>query len=121
MNNQTDSEKLNAIPIGINADGLRHETDWMGAIDVPADRYWGAQTKRSLVHFSIGDDRMPKRVYHAYGYVKKTAALVNAVDRLQQWKTDAIVPVRGDGDGLHPGDRRGQRRGFRRQPGQFRA
>jgi fumarate hydratase class II len=38
----------------------------------------GAQTQRSLVHFSIGDDRMPKRVYHAYGYVKKAAALVNA-------------------------------------------
>jgi fumarate hydratase, class II len=38
----------------------------MGEIDVPADRYWGAQTQRSLIHFSIGDDRMPKRVYHAY-------------------------------------------------------
>lgn len=47
----------------------------MGEIDVPADRYWGAQTQRSLIHFSIGDDRMPKRVYHAYGYVKKAAAL----------------------------------------------
>jgi len=43
----------------------------MGGIDVPADRYWGAQTQRSLGHFAIGDDRMPKRVYHAYGYVKK--------------------------------------------------
>jgi hypothetical protein len=48
----------------------------MGEIDVPADRYWGAQTQRSLVHFSIGDDRMPKAVYHAYGYVKKAAAMV---------------------------------------------
>ena len=47
----------------------------MGSISVPADRYWGAQTERSLLHFSIGDDRMPKRVYHAYGYVKKAAAL----------------------------------------------
>jgi fumarate hydratase class II len=51
-------------PIGIDATGERHETDSMGGIDVPADRYWGAQTQRSLVHFSIGDDRMPKRVYH---------------------------------------------------------
>jgi fumarate hydratase class II len=50
----------------------------MGEIDVPADRYWGAQTARSLIHFSIGDDRMPKDVYHAYGYVKKAAAHVNA-------------------------------------------
>lgn len=45
----------------------------MGAVEVPADRYWGAQTQRSLVHFSIGDDRMPKAVYHAYGYDKAAA------------------------------------------------
>jgi fumarate hydratase class II len=64
----------------------------MGAIDVPADRYWGAQTQRSLVHFSIGDDHMPKAVYSAYGYVKKAAALVNsAAGRLPRWKADAIV------------------------------
>jgi fumarate hydratase class II len=63
--------KLLDLPIGISASGLRHETDSMGGIDVPADRYWGAQTQRSLVHFSIGDDHMPKAVYHAYGYVKR--------------------------------------------------
>jgi fumarate hydratase class II len=83
---------LHDIPIGIAAAGQRHETDSMGGIDVPADRYWGAQTQRSLVHFAIGDDHMPKRVYHAYGYVKKAAALVNAeAGRLAQWKADAIV------------------------------
>src|SRR5713226_1970545 len=83
---------LRDLPIGIDAEGQRHETDSMGGIDVPADRYWGAHTQRSLVHFSIGDDRMPKRVYHAYGYVKKAAALVNAAaGRLPQWKADAIV------------------------------
>jgi hypothetical protein len=83
---------LHDIPIGIDATGLRHETDSMGGIDVPADRYWGAQTQRSLVHFSIGDDHMPKAVYHAYGYVKKAAALVNAAaGRLPRWKADAIV------------------------------
>jgi fumarate hydratase class II len=83
---------LRDIPIGIDATGRRRETDSMGSIDVPADRYWGAQTQRSLVHFSIGDDRMPKRVYHAYGYVKKAAALVNAAaGRLARWKADAIV------------------------------
>jgi len=83
---------IHDIPIGIDAAGMRHETDSMGGIDVPADRYWGAQTQRSLVHFSIGDDRMPKRVYHAYGYVKKAAALVNAAaGRLPQWKAEAIV------------------------------
>lgn len=83
---------IRKTPIGIDATGTRRETDSMGDIEVPADRYWGAQTQRSLVHFSIGDDHMPKRVYHAYGYVKKAAALVNqAAGRLPQWKADAIV------------------------------
>src|SRR5258705_1954583 len=91
MNDQTHPE-LHDIPIGIRATGMRRETDSMGEIEVPADRYWGAQTQRSLVHFSIGDDRMPKRIYHAYGYVKKAAALVNAAaGRLPQWKAEAIV------------------------------
>ncbi|MGC2413426.1 MAG: class II fumarate hydratase [Stellaceae bacterium] len=80
------------IPIGFEATGSRHETDSMGEIAVPADRYWGAQTQRSLVHFAIGEDRMPKRLYHAYGHVKKAAALVNAAaGRLAQVKADAIV------------------------------
>jgi fumarate hydratase class II len=84
--------KLLDLPIGINATSQRHETVSMGGIDVPAERYWGAQTQRSLVHFSIGDDQMPKAVYHAYGYVKKAAALVNAAaGRLPRWKADAIV------------------------------
>jgi len=91
MNDQTHPE-LHETPIGIDATGMRRETDSMGEIEVPADRYWGAQTQRSLVHFSIGDDRMAKRVYHAYGYVKKAAALINAAaGRLAQWKADAIV------------------------------
>ena len=91
MNDQTHPE-LHETPIGIDATGMRRETDSMGEIEVPADRYWGAQTQRSLVHFSIGDDRMPRRVYHAYGYVKKAAALINAAaGRLAQWKADAIV------------------------------
>src|SRR6201993_4962713 len=91
MNNQ-EQPILHDIPIGIDAGGQRHETDSMGGIEVPADRYWGAQTERSLVHFSIGNDRMPKRVYHAYGYVKKAAALVNAAaGRLPSWKADAIA------------------------------
>jgi fumarate hydratase class II len=84
--------KLLDLPIGISASGYRHETDSMGTIDVPADRYWGAQTQRSLIYFSIGDDRMPKAVYHAYGYIKKAAALVNAAaGRLEQWRADAII------------------------------
>jgi fumarate hydratase class II len=80
------------LPIGIPATGVRREFDSMGPVDVPADRYWGAQTERSLHHFDIGDDRMPKEVYHAYGYVKKACALVNAAaGRLPDFKRDAIV------------------------------
>src|SRR5687767_15586348 len=55
----------------------RVETDTMGAIEVPADRYWGAQTERSLHHFNIGDDKMPREMIRALGILKKAAALVN--------------------------------------------
>jgi fumarate hydratase, class II len=55
----------------------RVETDTMGKIEVPADRYWGAQTARSLIHFAIGDDVMPRPVVRAFGVLKKAAALVN--------------------------------------------
>ena len=91
MNEET-HPKLDDLPIGIGGTGMRRQTNSMGEIELPADRCWGAQTQRSLVHFSIGDDRLPKPVYHAYGYVKKAAALVNAAaGRLPQWKADAIV------------------------------
>jgi fumarate hydratase class II len=55
----------------------RTESDSMGPIEVPADRYWGAQTQRSLHHFSIGDDRMPKQVIRGMALLKKAAATVN--------------------------------------------
>lgn len=86
--------RILGLPVGLTATGSRRETDSMGEIEVPADRYWGAQTQRSLLHFSIGDDRMPKAVYHAYGYVKKAAALVNGrAGRLPGWKADLIARV----------------------------
>ncbi|MFD7608074.1 class II fumarate hydratase [Streptomyces mirabilis] len=88
----TPTPQIVDLPIGIEAEGVRQEFDSMGTVEVPADRYWGAQTQRSLLHFSIGGDRMPKEVYHAYGYVKKAAALVNAAaGRLPEWKQQAIV------------------------------
>src|SRR5437870_1501297 len=55
----------------------RSETDSMGEIEVPADKYWGAQTERSLIHFNIGDDRMPRGLIRAFGILKKACALVN--------------------------------------------
>src|SRR5439155_18135873 len=73
----------------------RTETDSMGPVEVPADRYWGAQTQRSLEHFPIGDpsaERMPIEVIHAMGLLKKAAAMVNAADgRLEGKLADAIV------------------------------
>src|SRR5712692_8975271 len=55
----------------------RTETDSMGKMEVPADRYYGAQTARSLVHFAIGKDTMPVELIRAFGILKKAAALVN--------------------------------------------
>src|SRR5688500_8968075 len=55
----------------------RIESDSMGEIEVPPDKYWGAQTQRSLLHFNIGDDKMPREMIRALGILKKAAALVN--------------------------------------------
>ena len=55
----------------------RTESDSMGKIDVPADRYYGAQTARSLIHFAIGKDTMPPELIRSFGFLKKAAALVN--------------------------------------------
>ena len=70
----------------------RVETDSMGEIEVAADRYWGAQTQRSLIHFNIGDDRMPREMIRALGVLKKAAALVNReLGKLDEEKTRLIA------------------------------
>jgi fumarate hydratase class II len=70
----------------------RTETDSMGAIDVPSDKYWGAQTQRSLLHFDIGEDKMPPELIRAFGTLKKAAALVNHdLGKLPEDKTRLIV------------------------------
>jgi fumarate hydratase class II len=56
---------------------MRSESDSLGEIEVPEDKYWGAQTQRSLEHFSIGNDLIPIELIHAYGILKKAAALTN--------------------------------------------
>jgi fumarate hydratase, class II len=60
-----------------NKGQTRIETDSLGAIEVPAHVYWGAQTQRSLIYFNIGDDRMPPELIRALALLKKAAALVN--------------------------------------------
>jgi fumarate hydratase class II len=93
-NTNDEAPKILDLPIGLDATGMRREFDSLGEVEVPADRYWGAQTQRSLQHFNIGTDRMPKEVYHAYGYVKKAAAIVNtAAGRLPAWKGELIERV----------------------------
>jgi fumarate hydratase class II len=70
----------------------RVETDSMGPIEVPAEHYWGAQTARSLVHFSIGDDTMPREVIRAFGILKEAAARANAdLGRLDSQLAELIV------------------------------
>jgi fumarate hydratase, class II len=70
----------------------RIETDSMGAIEVPSDRYWGAQTQRSLHHFNIGEDRMPPELVRAFGILKKAAAMVNEdLGKLDSQKANLIV------------------------------
>src|SRR5580698_692241 len=70
----------------------RSETDSFGPIDVPADRYWGAQTERSRQNFRIGHDRMPMEIIHALGIVKLAAAETNReLKLLDQRRAGAIV------------------------------
>ncbi|HEX5876152.1 MAG TPA: class II fumarate hydratase [Pyrinomonadaceae bacterium] len=89
---------------------IRIETDTMGPVEVPSDRYWGAQTQRSLHHFNIGEDRMPREMIRAFGILKKACAHVNvdlgkldpekaqliaqACDEVIEGKLDAHFPLR---------------------------
>ena len=71
---------------------MRIETDSMGAIEVADDRYWGAQTQRSLHYFAIGNDVMPREMIRAIGILKKAAAVVNQrLGKLPQEQTHLIA------------------------------
>ncbi len=88
---------MTTAQISPNGTKMRVESDSMGKIDVPADKYYGAQSARSLIHFDIGDgtwprDVMPKQVIKAMATLKKAAALVNHdLGKLDKEKTDLIV------------------------------
>src|SRR5260221_14717211 len=72
--------------------GVRIESDSMGNVEVPSDKYWGAQTQRSLQNFKIGGHRFGRPVIRAFGIVKKAAALTNAdLGKLDATKRDLIV------------------------------
>jgi fumarate hydratase class II len=73
---------------------IRIETDSFGPIEVPADRYWGAQTQRSVQNFRIGGERFPREFIRALGILKRCAAVVNTdLGKLPAAKRDAIVPA----------------------------
>ena len=76
---------------------FRLESDSMGVVQVPADRYWGAQTQRSLENFKIGGHRFPPAVIRAFGLVKKAAALTNCeLGQLDERKAGPIVRAADD-------------------------
>src|ERR1700757_3147339 len=87
------SEAVNPTskPQGTPSPPTRTESDSMGKMDVPADRYYGAQTARSLIHFAIGEDSMPRSVLRGMGILKKAAALVNSDLGLFKKKKDSDV------------------------------
>jgi fumarate hydratase class II len=74
--------------------GMRKETDSLGVVEVPADKLWGAQTQRSLEHFSIGKDLIPREMITSYAILKKAAAIANhAGNRLDDKRYKLIVHI----------------------------
>ncbi|MDE2441495.1 MAG: class II fumarate hydratase, partial [Betaproteobacteria bacterium] len=86
----------------------RPERDSFGTIDVPADHLWGAQTQRSLEHFAISTERMPRDLIHALALVKRACARVNgelgllAADKATALTTAATEILAGRHDGEFP-------------------
>lgn len=78
----------------VNLQDVRKETDSLGEVDVPSTKLWGAQTQRSLEHFSIGHDLIPREMITAYATLKKAAANANhASSRLDDKRYQLIVRV----------------------------
>src|SRR5919199_6401040 len=88
----SDGGRNHTMPESTHTVPTRLESDSMGTVEVPAHVYWGAQTARSLIHFSIGRDLMPPELIWAFGVLKKAAALVNeALGKLPPAKARLIV------------------------------
>ena len=73
---------------------FRTEADGLGQVNVPADKLWGAQTQRSLQHFSIGRDLIPREMITAYAIIKRAAAAANGRTRLWHVDRGAISSLR---------------------------
>ena len=75
-------------------DSFREENDSLGKVNVPAERLWGAQTQRSLEHFSIGDDLIPREMIKSYAIIKKGAAISNRrLGKLKEEQEKLIIQV----------------------------
>src|SRR5246127_1859278 len=86
--------KTMAAMSNVSVMGIRKETDSLGEVGVPSDKLWGAQTQRSLEHFSIGQDLIPREMITAYATLKKAAARANhAGGRLDDKRYGLIVQV----------------------------
>ena len=81
---------------------LRMESDTFGTLEVPSEKYYGAQTARSLINFPIGEELMPRPIVHALGVIKQAAARVNkAQGKLDAVRAEAIDKAAGEiADGL---------------------
>src|SRR6202007_1089100 len=85
---------MSAVNAATNDLNVRKETDSLGEVDVPSAKLWGAQTQRSLEHFSIGQDLIPREMITAYATLKKAAANANhAGGRLDDARHTLIVQV----------------------------
>jgi fumarate hydratase class II len=85
---------MNPTTDPVDAQGSRMESDSLGEVQVPANKLWGAQTQRSLEHFSIGKDLIPVEMVTAYAILKKAAALANhALKRLDEQRRNLIAQV----------------------------
>src|SRR6201987_2113987 len=90
---QTQGESMEA-PIDLQQSSFRVESDSIGEVKVPSTVLWGAQTQRSLEHFSIGKDLIPREMIAAYAILKKAAANANhASKRLDEERHKLIVQV----------------------------
>src|ERR1700685_1147259 len=82
---------MNAIIELKKQQDIRKETDSLGEVDVPSDKLWGAQTQRSLEHFSIGQDLIPREMITAYAVLKKAAANANHAGKRLEDRAHALI------------------------------
>jgi fumarate hydratase, class II len=91
-------EKAMSAISNVTVLGVRKETDSLGEVDVPAEKLWGAQTQRSLEHFNIGKDLIPREMIAAYATLKKAAANANHSGRRLDDDRHRLIVQTCDGD-----------------------